>query len=447
MHALSHGKGKWKGFLFLFVLSLVVLLFDLRFLSRHYDWDSIVYTHNINSDLFWKIFYNPHHIGFESTGYLYLKFWKWLNGPHSIMFGMRLRILFAAILFFFALTSFYWRMYGDMVGAVLLGFAVHFTQGFWFYAQHHDTPLVHSCLTGALFLYCVWNARKGWGPTKLFFGFALQIWNVFFHQSDTIFLTMVPASILLSNSWKGSEFQTSLKLKLIFSYTFLIVFFLTLSYLFVGFILLERNLIAPPESERNFANWLFLYATKEKWGLAAGNKNYVMNFYRGIGDAFLNFEGVKSGLRIKPQDFMNRNALPYNLNLAFWVSILALAFLNISRLWKKFRAELVLLALWLVPSLIFYTWWEGYFFEFWVSSVIGLLIFAALVIQSYKMQSIPHGTRALGHVALFAYVFLLFAVNFTFSTFPRSEKPTISFIEGIEDKYRSLVPEPVYDQK
>ncbi|EQA36065.1 putative membrane protein [Leptospira inadai serovar Lyme str. 10] len=437
----------WEGFLFLGCLAGALFLFDLRFLSRHYDWDSIVYAHNINTDKAWKVFFNPHHIGFESTGYLYLKFWRWIHGPDSFMFGLRLRTLFFAILFIFVLMATYWRLYKDFVGAVLLGLGVHCTQGFWFYAQHNDTPLIHSCLTACLYLFCVWNAKHGWSTGKLFFAFFLQVWNVYFHQSDTIFLTLVPASLLFAKEWQGAEFEFSRKMKLIPIYLIAVVFTLTLSYLFVGFIILERDLTSPPTNEKNFANWLFLYAAQERWGAAKGAKDYVMNFYRGIGDAFLNFEGVKNGLRIKIANPTDLKALPYNLNLGFWVACIGLALANCVRLWRNFKIEMTLLALWLLPSLFFYTWWEGYFFEFWVSTVIGLLIFSALVIRSFLFEHLYFGTRAIGHILLLAYLLLLLCINFTFSTYPRSERPTVSFIEGIEDKYKAITPEPVYGKE
>ncbi|TGK03967.1 hypothetical protein EHO59_10610 [Leptospira semungkisensis] len=434
----------WTGTLFLICLSLALFLFDLRFLSRHYDWDSIVYTHNILTNKYWKVFFNPHHIGFESTGYLYLKFWYWLHGTDSAMFGLRLRVLASALVFVFVLMLTYWRLYHDLIGAVLLGLSVHCTQGFWFYAQHNDTPLIHSCLTASLYLVCVWNCKKGWSPGKLYIAGFLQIWNIYFHQSDTIFLTFVPASLLLTDRWRGGTFTYSHKLRLIFVYLTAVIGILTLSYLYVGFIILGRDLVSLPTSEKNFANWLFLYASQEKWGAAPGEKNYIMNFYRGIGDAFLNFEGVKNGLRINPSLPTAPRNFPYNLNLAFWLGILALAATNALQLWKTYKQELVLLFFWLVPSLIFYTWWEGYFFEFWVSAVIGLMIFASLVLHSLRWEGLKFGIRALTHVALFTYLLLLFLVNFSYSTYPRSQRSNASFIEGIEDKYEAITPEKVY---
>ncbi|MBF3355521.1 hypothetical protein ISU91_20370, partial [Leptospira borgpetersenii serovar Hardjo-bovis] len=149
-------------------------------------------------------------------------------------------------------------------------------------------------------------------------------------------------------SWsvKWKEFSYAWKLRCTVMYCLFLVGILTLSDRYVGVIVLNRNLSAPLDSERNFANWLFLYATKDKWGNSPEAKNYVMNFYRGIGDAFLNFEGVKSGLRVRPLSWDDRGSLPYNLNLAFWIFIFSLFLLNLRKVWKRFRIETVLLVFW-----------------------------------------------------------------------------------------------------
>ncbi|TGK33856.1 hypothetical protein EHQ12_14355 [Leptospira gomenensis] len=435
-------NGIFTGFLALFILCL--FFFDLRFLSRHYDWDAIVYAYNINSDLLWRIFYNPHHLGFESTGYLYLKLWREWFGKESVMFGLRLRILCSALLFLFFFIWMYRKIYADTLGAFILGLAVHCSQAFWFYAQHNDTPLIHSCLTASLYLLCVYYARKGHSPFSISVLFFVQLWSVYFHQTDVLFLPLVPVSMFCSPTWKGGDFSFSKKLRFSLTYCFVLVGILTLSYLYVGFIVLNRNLSAPLDSERNFANWLFLYATKDKWGNSPDSKNYVLNFYRGIGDAFLNFEGVKNGLRVRWNDWNSRETVPYNLNLVFWISVLSVFLINIRTIWKKFRPEVLLFAFWLVPSIVFYTWWEGYFFEFWVGTSIGMILLAALCFQSLERNSLRYGSRAVAHTILIVWVTLLFLVNFGYSTYPRSVKKSVSYIEGIEFKLDSILPETVY---
>ncbi|EJO77410.1 hypothetical protein ACO2J1_11660 [Leptospira interrogans] len=431
-------------FSFLICFLFVVFLFDLRFLSRHYDWDAIVYAYNINSDLIWRIFYNPHHLGFESSGYLYLKLWREWFGKDSVMFGLRLRILISALLFLFCFIYMYRKIYSDTLGAIVLGLAVHFSQGFWFYAQHNDTPLIHSCLIAALYLFCVYFTKKGHSPISLITLFTIQLFGVYFHQSDILFLPLVPISILFSQTWKGKNFELTQKLRYTLIYCFLLIGILTLSYLYVGFILLNRNLSSPLDSERNFANWLFLYATKDKWGNSPEAKNYVMNFYRGIGDAFLNFEGVKNGLRVRLHSWEQRESLPYNLNLTFWILIFCTFFFNFKNIWKRFQIETILLLFWLIPSILFYTWWEGYFFEFWVGTSIGMILLAGLTLKSIEFETFSFGSRAIYHSILFIWCLLLFLINFSFSTFPRSKKKTVSYIQGIEFKLESILPEKIY---
>ncbi|EMY13678.1 hypothetical protein LEP1GSC043_4610 [Leptospira weilii str. Ecochallenge] len=118
--------------------------------------------------------------------------------------------------------------------------------------------------------------------------------------------------------------------------------------------------------------------------------------------------------------------------------------LNLRKVWRRFRIETVLLAFWLVPSILFYTWWEGYFFEFWVGASIGMILLAGLTLKSLEFRTFAFGSRAFYHSIFFVWCLLLFLVNFSFSTLPRSSKKTVSYIEGIEFKLESILPEKVY---
>lgn len=84
------------------------------------------------------------------------------------------------------------------------------------------------------------------------------------------------------------------------------------------------------------------------------------------------------------------------------------------------------------------------FFEFWVGTSIGMILLAGLTLKSLEFRTFAFGSRALYHSILFVWCLLLFLVNFSFSTLPRSSKKTVSYIEGIEFKLESILPEKVY---
>ncbi|EMO28894.1 hypothetical protein LEP1GSC170_0357 [Leptospira interrogans serovar Bataviae str. HAI135] len=73
-----------------------------------------------------------------------------------------------------------------------------------------------------------------------------------------------------------------------------------------------------------------------------------------------------------------------------------------------------------------------------------MILFAGLTLKSIECQTFSFGSRAIYHSILFVWCLLLFLVNFSFSTLPRSKKKTVSYIQGIEFKLESILPEKIY---
>ncbi|MDF3820350.1 hypothetical protein P3G55_10590 [Leptospira sp. 96542] len=424
--------------IFILLLLTGIFLFNLRYLSRAFDWDSCVYALNIQKNRIESAFYNPHHLGFESSGLLYWKLVQSIYPTTDVMFFLRLRILAFSLFFLGVFIWLYYRLYKDFVLGVLIALLIQVSQAFWFYSLHNDTPLIHSCLMGILFLTTVFFLKNGLKTHHLIILWLIQLFSIYFHQSNVIHFGMVPMAILLDTNRNFGK-----KLRIIFFYLTLLGFATILSYLFVGFIILKRGL--GPLDEKHFSFWMFLYAAINRWGTSLGEeKNYVLYFYRGIGDAFLIFQNVIPKFRVNPIDFANPKHIVFNINLSFWVFSFILGILNLKNLWKKFRPELSILFFWCVPSIIFYTWWEGYFFEFWVGMIIGFWILNSYVYQSFQIKTFTYSSRALIHsMYFFAFIFY-FLTNFTFSTLPRSIGPKFGYVEGIQGSVEKLASENIY---
>lgn len=432
---------KVKNAVLVFLL-LLLLLFNIRYLSRFFDWDSSVYALNTQRDRVHSVFFNPHHIGFESTGYLTWKLVKSVVKDADLMFTLRMRILVSSIVFLYFFVILLDRIYGSFFQALLLGTCVTFTQAFWFYSHHNDTPLIHSCLVVMLFLYLVYVSKNGLNAFRLFNIGLLQLLTLYFHQSNAILFPLAMSGILLTSKWKEKYFSIPKRLVLALAYSLVIGVLIVLSYLVVGFGILGRELGAV--GEKNFSFWLFLYAAQEGWGMSPGEKNYFLYFYRGIGDAFLNFKGVHPRFRVDlTREWDIRNG-PYNLNLLFWISLLGLGILNIRGFLKKFPKEAVLLIFWLVPSILFYSWWEGYFFEFWVGVSIGFWILGFLVMRSWESKYFPNTSRALMNGVLAFMGLFFFLVNFTYSTLPRSNGIQYGYLEGFKESVERIAKEKIY---
>ncbi|WP_246051971.1 hypothetical protein [Leptospira idonii] len=406
-------------------------------MSRNFDWDSCVYALNIQKNKVEAAFYNPHHLGFESSGLLYWRLLQDVYPTTDIMFFLRLRILAFALFFLGAFTWLFYKLYHDFIAALLLAFLIQVSQAFWFYSLHNDTPLIHSCLMALLFLFTIFFMRKGLKGKHLIFLWVVQLFSIYFHQSNVIHFGMVPMAVLLTD---GRTFGT--KMRIIFLYLFTLGVATILSYLFVGFIILKRGL--GNIDEKHFSFWMFLYAAIDRWGTSGGEKNYIHYFYRGIGDAFLVFQNVAPKFRVNFSDLWNRSHAPYNLHLLFWIFSLSLGFLNFRKMRKEFGKELFIMLFWLIPSIGFYTWWEGYFFEFWVGTTIALWILNFYILKSLSFPSLPKFSQSLIHSTYAVVGALYFITNFTFSTLPRSVGPKFGYIEGIQGPVLKLAEEKIY---
>ncbi|EMN30167.1 hypothetical protein LEP1GSC083_3008 [Leptospira interrogans serovar Pyrogenes str. L0374] len=73
-----------------------------------------------------------------------------------------------------------------------------------------------------------------------------------------------------------------------------------------------------------------------------------------------------------------------------------------------------------------------------------MILLAGLTLKSIEFETFSFGSRAIYHSILFIWCLLLFLINFSFSTFPRSKKKTVSYIQGIEFKLESILPEKIY---
>ncbi|TGL20918.1 hypothetical protein EHQ46_10535 [Leptospira yanagawae] len=424
--------------LFVILLLLGLFLFHLRYLSRAFDWDSCVYALNIQKDRVESAFFNPHHLGFESSGLLYWKMLRSIYPTTDIMFFLRLRILSFSLFFLGVFIWIYYLLYKDFILAVSLALVIQVSQAFWFYSLHNDTPLIHSCLMALLFLLTIYFLKKGLSAKHLSILWIIQLFSIYFHQSNVIHFGMVPMAILLSPNR-----SFGIKMRTIFVYLTCLGLATIISYLFVGFVILKRGL--GPVDEKHFSFWMFLYAAINRWGTSLGeDKNYVLYFYRGIGDAFLVFQNVIPKFRVNLFDFQNPKHLPYNINLLFWIFSLCIGFLNYRTMWAKYKQEILVLLFWLLPSIAFYTWWEGYFFEFWVGTTIGLWILNSYILSSFRSESLPRFSNAILH-STYTFLFLFyFLTNFTFSTLPRSIGPKFGYTEGIQGPVEKLAEESIY---
>ncbi len=441
-------RGRLRGRMARLLLALAcgaLFLFYLRWLSRFFDWDSVVYALSVEEGDPYYLFLNPHHLGFESTGRLYLELVRMWIPRVDVMFALRLRILASAVLFLFAFTLIHYSTYRRATTTFLTALCIAFSQGFWYYSNHNDTPLLPACFIALTFLMAARQARLGVTLPGLILMGVLQLFSVFYHQTNALFLPMTAAAILMAPTYRGREFAVSRRMRVALIYVLIIAAILAAAYLYVAFFILNRSLVGGGKAQ--FSTWLIWYATLERWGFSPLKKSYVLDFYRGIGDAFLNFKGTDAPMRVNFSDDLDGPSLPYNINAAFWGVIILLALVNIRGLMKKYGREMAPLVLWIIPSIAFYGWWQGYFFEFWVGTSIALWIFSFYVLTALPTGSLAHTGAAAVNLVYVSMALLLLTVNLAFSALPRSRAVLFDLVVSdprLGPEARRLAREGVY---
>ncbi len=416
------------------LLALALVLFNIRFISRTFDWDSITYLHNISLGQWKAVLYNPHHLAFESTGLLYMKILSYFRPDSPPMFSLRLRMLASGALFLVLFVILFARIYRDFWTGICVAACVAFTESFWFFSQHNDTALPPALLIALLFLLCVYAAEKGFSLPLLASAAVVQVWSIYFHQANVLFMTFVPAALLLGSGMRkrsAAKFPPASRVRaprsgrwfgremlIVSGYVLVVGGVVVAAYLYIGLVVLGRELSS--QEPRSFTRWMLMYILSDSWGLPATLSQRVLWTWHGFGEAFLVIGSRIDHFRVNFSDFLSPGSFAFNMLPAFFLAVIALSFFRLRTLWHTSRVELVLFACWLPPSLIFFGWWAGYISEYWLSSSIALWLLSYLTLRSVIPAWMQTTGRALLRLLYLFLATILFVTNFTHSERPRS---------------------------
>ncbi len=404
----------------------------LRWMTRIVGWDALTYADNVNTGLWARVLYNPHHLGFEFAGLVWWKFLSffWTNPP--LYFSLQLWMLACAALFPVIFAWLFARIYNDLTGAVVVSLVMISSEAYLFYAQTFDTAVQHAALQCLLFLLCADGVRRGFTRISVIGIFVVQFLTIFFHQSDVLFVLMFPAAWVMSVMRKrrtgippapaaGNAKSMDRPRNLFWvplAYLTTLGVSVAVGYLWTGFVILKRDLAS--SDGFHFTRWLLMYAIAGKWGLPVGWTKRIEWGWHGIGDAFYAYEGRTDRFRIDFGHFTDPAAFPYNAVAAFFLIVIVVGLFTAPRQIRKFGAEYVLFALWLGPTVAFFSWWEGYYFEYWLGLVLGLWLFSYFVLKGAVGQVLESTGKAILSIVYALLTIALAATNFRLSMEPRS---------------------------
>ncbi|MBI3396386.1 MAG: hypothetical protein HY042_11165 [Spirochaetia bacterium] len=173
--------------------------------------------------------------------------------------------------------------------------------------------------------------------------------------------------------------------------------------------------------DASITRWMVAYLTLGTWGLPVGLPQKIIWTYDGIAEAFLVEMGAVKRPRVDFAHFFSPEAAPFNMLTAFWITILMLGAALFRRLWRERFAEMILLLVWVIPTILFFGWWEPYHFEYWLGQIVAMWLFSYLVLKSALPKGLPQTGKAVMRVVYLGVICILFATNLRLSIEPRSQ--------------------------
>ncbi len=419
-------------FVFGAVLSVLYGLYLFQNVQIFADYDQMVYLNNVKHALNGATLYNPHHIHFEELGrefHLFVTRNFGDAGFTDLSFNLRLRSGFAAVLgFFFA------YLFGAYVTkSVILGaagaLAVGFSHGYVHYATKVDTPIFPAAafiLILAAFVL-VHQTRRLVIPAAFLLGVAFFV-GVVMHQYiaiacvvtglvmfvpdlDAIALPLRPFAKTHRVKFGGARRADGIgpprgreQPRLYRRYGIRVAATLVAgavgiamivgAYLWVGKGIYNLRW----EGEENtgesvglyrygtFQQWLFSYATTDSWGYGL-EYFHAWRTARGFTDAFVTqYEphlkyNQNRNFEYDLNEPLKAGAVPYNLVAFLTIGSIALSILLFPFLLARYGRTFLLLLIMLIPYFVFFTYWEPFYFEFWLVPVINMILLGLIIVN------------------------------------------------------------------
>jgi hypothetical protein len=430
------------------LFSIGYFLLHMHFMQLYLDWDQFAYSGNVkialidgNIPLF-----NAHHLHFELGGKLFHDFMSGFFGKYGftdLAFNLRLRSLTAATIgIFFSilfLNNATKKISLSLLGGLLLG-CLH---GYFHYATKIDTGV----FPAAVFFPMLWiferisSAGKNLLPYSLLGG-AMLFLGVMMHQTNAFACIVMSLCILIPgkllngipvfNIFSIVDYvRTPLidtRLRHRYSawalYTFTGVFLVIAAYFWVGQshynLTLDKNMHRESKglwSTYTFQQWLFSYATTDMWGHGIRDFNPKAPF-RGFSDAMLSQDTGWQKFNRNYEFKYKIDALPdsgnFAENLLAWltISVAGFSLLFFPMLVRKYGRVFLCLFFCTIVYCIFFTYWEPFYFEFWL--IPALLVSTLwILILNFVSGKINRFIPGLGSIVLYG---LMSFVAFVFIT-------------------------------
>lgn len=329
-----------------------------------HTFDALSYTYDVEYKPLLEVFH-PHHLLYGPAGKLAVTVAQMLGYTGRSDQPIQALNALAGALGVLALwrfgVCFSGRRWLSLGAASLIGMCF----AYWFYATEVEVYTL-----AALFLsVCLWMLAKLEQQRTvgrlILLGLALA-GAVMFHQTNVLFALPISAFLLARRDWRG--------LLLVGVVSGMAV---ALPYLLVAYASGLRDW-------DGFYRWASGYTQTGQWG-----------GYLGLEHLPALWEGLRNSIS------------PHNSLLAtlFYGLVIVCAALTLPALWRRGRAWIALVLVWLTLYGAFFWWWEPWNIEFWIAllPLWALLCFGALrALESARLRMITGGAAGVLAGALFA---------------------------------------------
>lgn len=415
------------------VLTLLYGLYLFQNVQLFADYDQMVYRANVVRSLEGATLYNPHHIHFEILGREFHEFMVENFGDAGftdLAFNLRLRSLVTGVLGFFFLYLFAVFATGSLFFGAAGTLLVGFSHGYFHYATKIDTPIFPAAAMG-LILACfllVERTRRRALVAAILLGIAFGI-GIIMHQY-VAFACVVAGLVMLvpdipdlrrlvspfsrraagkrGGSWSSRlaapprekeepRLRRRYGLRVVAT---LLAGVVGISVVVGAYLWVGRGIYNLPFSGEEdhsgesrglwryttFQRWLFIYETSDSWGY--GLESFLpWRTARGYTDAFVTqYEphvkyNQNRGFEYDIDDPLKPGAVPYNLIAYLTIGVVVACILFFPFLLSRYGRVFLALLLMLPPYFVFFTYWEPFYFEFWLIPTMLVALLGMLILN------------------------------------------------------------------
>ncbi|MBN2737032.1 MAG: hypothetical protein JXR70_08640 [Spirochaetales bacterium] len=422
---------KFKKYASPFIVTLLALLVGLfyflthlHYMQRALDWDQIVYSNNIKKSLgnTSPPVFNPHHLHYEIGGKVFHEAMVENLGDKGftdLSFNQRLRSLLFACLGLIFLVLFLSELTGKWFWGILGALLVGVTHGYLSYSTRVDTGIFPS----AWFVMFLWillrmvKAKKGLIYYSLPAAIVLFI-GVMFHQYTAFgcaifcLVLVVPGKLFelypkphVIRMSKGKKTEEQSEINRNFQARWLtagVTALLALVFIVGGYFLVGESIYRLPLSgekgnravaqapwvydDLTFQKWLFHYVYIDHGNWGKGIEEFTpRDAFFGFSEAFLarprSEKKAGSPLNYDFRDFFHPEHLTHNLAALFSFFTLVGSVFLFPQLLKRYKRIFLFVFLSLLVFAVFTTYWEPYYFEFWITPALLVVVLFILIIN------------------------------------------------------------------